>query len=59
MLGVVDGLNRLFGAQGAASSTVRRLGMSLVAQQPLLRRALIERALGVSGDVPRLVRGAA
>ena len=59
MMGTVDGLNRLFGAGSPAVSSLRRLGMSVVAQQSYLRRALIERALGVRGDVPRLVRGAA
>ncbi len=59
MMGVVDGLSRLFAAGNPAVSSLRRLGMSVVAQQSFLRRALIERALGVRGDVPRLVRGAA
>jgi 2-polyprenylphenol 6-hydroxylase len=59
MMGVVDGLNRLFGSDHSTMSAFRRLGMTMVAQQPFVRRALIERALGVSGDVPRLVRGAA
>ena len=59
MMGLVDGLNRLFGAEYPMVSSLRRLGMSVVARQSYLRRALIERALGVRGDVPQLVRGAA
>jgi 2-octaprenylphenol hydroxylase len=59
MMGVVDGLNRLFGTGNPAMTSLRRFGLGLVAQQSLLRRALIEHALGVSGDVPQLVRGAA
>ena len=59
MMSVVDGLNRLFGAENPAIASLRRLGMSMVAQQSFLRRALTEHALGVRGDVPQLVRGAA
>jgi hypothetical protein len=33
--------------------------MSVVARQPLLRRALVERALGLGGDVPALAMRAA
>ena len=58
MMSLVDGLNRLFGAANPVVSSLRRLGMSMVAQQSPLRRALIEHALGVRGDVPQLVRGA-
>jgi 2-octaprenylphenol hydroxylase len=59
MMSVVDGLNRLFGAENPGIASLRRLGMSMVAQQSFLRRALTEHALGVRGDVPQLVRGAA
>jgi len=59
MMSVVDGLNRLFGAESTAVSSLRRLGMGVVARQSLLRRALAEHALGIRGDVPQLVRGAA
>ena len=59
MMATVDGLSRLFGASSPTLASARRFGMSIVARQPLLRRALIGHALGVQGDVPRLVRGAA
>jgi 2-octaprenylphenol hydroxylase len=59
MMTLVDGLNRLFGAAHPAVSSLRRLGLGLVGRQAPLRRALIERALGVRGDLPKLVRGAA
>ena len=59
MMSVVDGLNRLFAAESPAVSSLRRLGMSVVARQSFLRRALAEHALGIRGDVPQLVRGAA
>ena len=59
MMNVVDGLNRLFGAESAAVSSLRRLGMGVIARQSLLRRLLAEHALGTRGDVPLLVRGSA
>jgi 2-octaprenylphenol hydroxylase len=52
VLALCDTLNRLFAERSVAVGAVRRLGMSLVTRQPLLRRTLIERALGLGGDVP-------
>lgn len=54
VLALCDTLNRLFAERSVAVGAVRRLGMSLVTRQPLLRRTLIERALGLGGDVPSL-----
>jgi 2-octaprenylphenol hydroxylase len=54
VLALCDTLNRLFSERSVAVAAVRRFGMSVVTQQPLLRRALIERALGLGGDVPEL-----
>ncbi|HET9694046.1 MAG TPA: FAD-dependent monooxygenase [Steroidobacteraceae bacterium] len=54
VLALCDTLNRLFSERSVAVAAVRRFGMSVVTQQPLLRRALIERALGLGGDVPAL-----
>ena len=54
VLALCDTLNRLFAERSVAVSAVRRLGMSIVTQQPMLRRSLIERALGLGGDVPAL-----
>jgi len=39
-----------------AVAGLRRFGMSVVTRQPFMRRALIERALGVGGDAPQLAR---
>ena len=55
MLGATDTLNRLFGERSVAVVAARRLGMALVSSQPLLRRALVQRALGLAGDLPALV----
>ncbi len=54
VLGLTDSLNRLFAEKSVAIAAVRRLGMGFVSRQPWLRRALIERALGIGGDVPAL-----
>jgi 2-octaprenylphenol hydroxylase len=55
MLGTTDTLNRLFGERSVAVAAARRLGMAFVTSQPLLRRALVQRALGLAGDLPALV----
>jgi 2-octaprenylphenol hydroxylase len=55
MLGVCDSINRLFGDKNVAVAGLRRLGLALVAGQPLARRALVQRALGLAGDLPVLL----
>ncbi len=52
VMGVTDGLKRLFGAKDMTVAGLRRAGLSLVAGQPALRRTLARRALGLSGDLP-------
>jgi 2-polyprenylphenol 6-hydroxylase len=54
VLTACDTLNRLFAEKSVAVAAVRRFGLSVVTRQPLLRRTLIERALGLGGDVPSL-----
>ncbi len=51
-----DALNRLFRDRNPTVAAARRFGMSVVTRQPLLRRTLIERALGLGGDVPEIAR---
>ena len=55
MLGTTDTLNGLFRQRSVAAATLRRLGMAVVAGQPLLRRGLVQRALGLAGDLPAIV----
>jgi len=55
MLGVTDTINQLFTQKTVAVTGARRLGMALVAAQPLARRALVQRALGLAGDLPAIV----
>ena len=55
MLGATDTLNGLFRQKSVVAATARRLGLAVVADQPLMRRALVQRALGLAGDLPALV----
>jgi len=36
-------------------TAVRRFGLAVVASQPFARRALVQRALGLAGDLPAIV----
>ena len=55
MLATTDSLNQLFGLRNVGIAAARRVGLSLVGSQPLLRRALVQRALGLAGDLPAVV----
>jgi len=55
MLGTTDTLNGLFRQKSVAAATLRRIGLAAAASQPLLRRGLVRRALGLAGDLPALV----
>jgi 2-octaprenyl-6-methoxyphenol hydroxylase len=58
MLAVVtDGLNRLFSNRIAPVRLARDIGLAVVDRMPPLKRFLMRDAMGVSGDLPRLVRG--
>jgi 2-octaprenyl-6-methoxyphenol hydroxylase len=52
-----DSLTRIYGIRGAAASTVRRLGMSIVGRISPLRNRLMSEARGTSGELPLLLRG--
>jgi 2-octaprenylphenol hydroxylase len=58
MLAATDTINGLFRQKSVAAATSRRLGLAVVANQPLIRRALAQRALGLAGDLPALVNAA-
>lgn len=57
----MDAVNRLFSNGNPALRLVRGLGLGLVNATPVLRRAFIRQAAGLSGgatgDLPRLLRG--
>ncbi len=59
LVAVTDGLNRLFSNNLAPVKLVRDLGLAAVNRAPNLKRFLMRQAMGVVGDLPRLVRGEA
>ncbi|MGR3541631.1 MAG: FAD-dependent monooxygenase [Hasllibacter sp.] len=52
-----DGFARLFSNDDAVLGPARRAGLGLVGRVPALRRAFIREAAGLTGDLPRLLRG--
>jgi 2-octaprenyl-6-methoxyphenol hydroxylase len=52
-----DTFNRLFSNDNPLLRLARDLGMGAVNRMPPLRRAFIREAAGLSGDLPRLMRG--
>ncbi|MDG4650578.1 FAD-dependent monooxygenase [Roseibacterium sp. SDUM158017] len=54
-----DTFNRLFSNDNPAIRAARDIGMGVVQAMPGLRRRFIREAAGLTGDVPRLLRGRA
>ena len=54
-----DGLNRLFSNRSDALRVVRDVGLGLVERVPALKEMFIREAAGLTGDVPKLLRGEA
>lgn len=52
-----DGLNRLFSNGSQPLRFVRDLGLGLVDRMPGLKSFFIRQAAGITGDVPKLLRG--
>lgn len=52
-----DGLNRLFSNDGTLLRSIREAGLGLVDRIPALKRLFVSEAAGLSGDVPKLLRG--
>ncbi len=59
LIAVTDGLNRLFSNDVAPLRMVRDLGLAAVNQMPPLKRFFMRHAMGLVGDLPRLVKGEA
>jgi 2-octaprenyl-6-methoxyphenol hydroxylase len=57
MAAVTDGLNRLFSNSIAPVRLARDLGLAVVNRIAPLKRALMRDAMGLTGELPRLVRG--
>lgn len=54
---VYDSLNRLFSNDSTVLRTVRDAGLGLVERLPALKRFFVAEAAGLTGDVPKLLRG--
>jgi 2-octaprenyl-6-methoxyphenol hydroxylase len=54
---VTDGLNRLFSNTIAPVKLARDVGLAMVNRLPPLKRLLMQHAMGVLGDRPRLAKG--
>lgn len=54
-----DGLNRLFSNRSGVLRAVRDVGLGLVERMPKLKSFFIREAAGLTGEVPKLLRGEA
>jgi 2-octaprenyl-6-methoxyphenol hydroxylase len=54
-----DGLNRLFSNHSDALRLARDIGLGVIERMPALKRMFIREAAGLTGDVPRLLKGEA
>lgn len=52
-----DTFNRLFSSDSSVLRGLRDLGMGLVSRMPELRRGFIREAAGLTGELPRLLKG--
>ncbi len=57
MLAMTDGLNRLFSNDIRPLKFIRDAGLAIVNQLPPLKKVFMGSAMGLSGDVPKLMRG--
>lgn len=56
MLAATNGLNRLFSNDIRPLKRVRDAGLAAVGRVPVLKRAFMRNAMGIVGDLPRLMR---
>lgn len=59
MLAMTDGLNRLFSNDIAPVRVARDLGLAAVNRLPAVKRTFMRHAMGMVGELPRLMRGEA
>jgi len=57
LIAITDGLNRLFANDFLPLKLARELGLGLVERTPPLKRFFMQHAMGLVGDLPRLMRG--
>ncbi|HTE80936.1 MAG TPA: 2-octaprenyl-6-methoxyphenyl hydroxylase, partial [Reyranella sp.] len=53
----MDAFDRLFSNDIAPLRLVRDLGLAAVNRVPALRRFFVRHAMGMEGDLPKLIRG--
>jgi len=59
ILGLTDGLNRLFSTDFVPAKMVRRTGLAVVDNLPPVKSWLMRRGMGIDGNLPKLARGEA
>jgi 2-octaprenyl-6-methoxyphenol hydroxylase len=52
-----DGLNRLFSNDVTVARTARHFGLGLIERMPALKSFFVAEAAGLTGDIPKLLRG--
>jgi 2-octaprenyl-6-methoxyphenol hydroxylase len=52
-----DALNRLFSREGRLLRSAREFGLQVIDRMPGLKRTLVGEAAGLSGELPKLLRG--
>lgn len=52
-----DSINRLFSNDWTVLRAARDFGLGLVDRMPMVKRLLVEEAAGLTGDLPRMLRG--
>jgi 2-octaprenyl-6-methoxyphenol hydroxylase len=57
MIAATDGLNRIFSNDVGPIKFARDVGLAAVNRTPSLKRLFMRHAMGVLGDLPRLIRG--
>ncbi len=57
LIGVTDALNRLFSNDLPPVRLARDLGMAAIDRIPPLKRLFMRHAMGLVGDLPRLLTG--
>jgi 2-octaprenyl-6-methoxyphenol hydroxylase len=57
MLGLTDGINRLFSNDFAALRLARDLGLAAVNRSGPLKRFFMRHAMGEAGRLPKLLKG--
>lgn len=57
MLAMVDQIQRMFSAQLPLLQWTRNTGMGMVEKLPFVKHEVIQYAMGVRGDLPRIARG--